>query len=609
MAIAPGILNHWVYTFQLGIEDVWAENQERANEILLERSVLTATDKSAQVVGFSPAFCIHRTKGPLVSISTAPPGVTSVGGPQFYVSPTGSAGGDGSIGNPWDWPTVLNSASPPAAIVAGSTVWVRGGTYTIDRTGIGGDMTITTVLHGTASNPIIVRAYTGERPVFSVIRNPTGNTTVTWILGGGDYTWFWGIEWQSPSAAWTNGRTSINPSSDNPSDVNGAGFVVRINSGDASHQDVGTKMIHCIIHDTTSNGSSSQQPGGVASESYGNVVFNNGWVGSDRAHQHGTYNQNSGTNPRKFWESNVVLSPFGDGAQFFGTSTPAQNIEADDNIIGGANTWSTQFASGELFEVSNSLDNLAFLRNLTWLSRTRNLPQWGGRVCSFGSQLTTNEGSINIQDNVLFSTTGMSGFSNLTFRHNRCVGGRTGTPGNEVWIVEYYRNPAVVESVNLNEYYNAGNSPTPFNRYLQGGTGLQQLTFAQWQSSLGFDASGLYSSAVPTTNWVYVKPTTRYEANRGHVVIYNWQGLSSQNVDLSSILNVGQSYVIWDLWSNPRHVGAPLASGVYAGGTVAFALATRTAPTPTGWGLGTGEAETLTNENEFHVFLVRLQGV
>src|SRR5688572_22040725 len=44
----------------------------------------------------------------------------------FHVTPAGTAGGDGSMGSPWDLATAL---AQPAAVVAGSIIWVHQGTY------------------------------------------------------------------------------------------------------------------------------------------------------------------------------------------------------------------------------------------------------------------------------------------------------------------------------------------------------------------------------------------------------------------------------------------------------------------------------------------------
>src|SRR5438309_1624314 len=60
------------------------------------------------------------------SIGDAGSSVGSCAG-QFYVSPSGTAGGDGSLANPWDLQTALWG---PATVKPGDCIWLRGGTYT-----------------------------------------------------------------------------------------------------------------------------------------------------------------------------------------------------------------------------------------------------------------------------------------------------------------------------------------------------------------------------------------------------------------------------------------------------------------------------------------------
>src|SRR5262245_41221290 len=70
---------------------------------------------------------------------------------EFFVSETGRASGDGSIGRPWDLQTALSQ--PASRIRPGSTVWLRGGTY-VGR--------FKSMLAGSSEAPIVVRAYRDE---------------------------------------------------------------------------------------------------------------------------------------------------------------------------------------------------------------------------------------------------------------------------------------------------------------------------------------------------------------------------------------------------------------------------------------------------------------
>jgi hypothetical protein len=48
-----------------------------------------------------------------------------------------------------------------------------------------------------------------------------------------------------------------------------------------------------------------------------------------------------------------------------------------------------------------------------------------------------------------------------------------------------------------------------------------------------------------------------YEANRGHVTIFNWDDSASVNVDLSTVLADGVDYEIYHVYdlTTPRHTG------------------------------------------------------
>src|SRR5205823_3717412 len=101
--------------------------------------------------------------------------------PDFYVSPTGSPSGDGSFKEPWDLATAL---AGPAAVTPGSTIWLRGGTYTNAVDPRGFESTLT----GTPDAPIVVRQNPGEH----------ATVTNTLLVTGAD-TWFWGFEVTQPA--------------------------------------------------------------------------------------------------------------------------------------------------------------------------------------------------------------------------------------------------------------------------------------------------------------------------------------------------------------------------------------------------------------------------
>src|ERR1700687_4824314 len=82
--------------------------------------------------------------------------LVSVRASDFYVSPTSSAGGNGSIGNPWD---LLTAFGQPASVKPGDTIWLRGGIYIPENPTW---PALECYLRGTPAAPIIVRQYPGE---------------------------------------------------------------------------------------------------------------------------------------------------------------------------------------------------------------------------------------------------------------------------------------------------------------------------------------------------------------------------------------------------------------------------------------------------------------
>src|SRR5262249_5954380 len=139
---------------------------------------------------------------------------------NFYVSPSGSASGDGSIVNPWDINTAFRSKV--STVRPGDTVWLRGGTY-----GSGGGTTFYSYLAGTANLPVYVRQYPAER------------ATINGGFGiAGNYAWYWGFEvtntnWGFPRTTSESGSFPSGKPSDGIFFVQGT---------------TGCKLINLIVH-------------------------------------------------------------------------------------------------------------------------------------------------------------------------------------------------------------------------------------------------------------------------------------------------------------------------------------------------------------------------
>jgi len=99
-----------------------------------------------------------------------------------------------------------------------------------------------------------------------------------------------------------------------------------------------------------------------------------------------------------------------------------------------------------------------------------------------------------------------------------------------------------------------------------------------WQNTTHVDANSQYSSKAPTGAWTFVRPN-KYESSRANIIIYNWDLSSYVSVDVSSVLKVGQQYVVQDAMN---FYGPPVASGVYNGSPIAIRMTGLTLAPPVG---------------------------
>lgn len=103
-------------------------------------------------------------------------------GSGFYVAPTGTADGDGSVNQPWDLATALDGAD--GRVQPGDTVWIRGGLYPD-----GGNLTVS----GNETAYITFSGYPGET---AVIKNQ--------FRGTGSYVVIRGLVFEGPIDGATN---------------------------------------------------------------------------------------------------------------------------------------------------------------------------------------------------------------------------------------------------------------------------------------------------------------------------------------------------------------------------------------------------------------------
>ena len=227
--------------------------------------------------------------------------VASFAGSSWFVSPAG--GGDGTRRSPWSLTTAF---AHPSSVRPGDTIWVKGGEYDNPHPGPvspamprDGVAAFVCALAGTPSQPIIVRAVTGERVMIDGM--DTRSEAVIRIIGHD--VWLWGLEIFSSDVLRVEMSDPYgNTSFPDPREVRrGAGIDITQDAPTA-----GIRIINCIIHDCTI-GYLNTSAVSADAVLYGSLLFNNGFNSTiDRPHGHNIYVQNYAGHIRAH-DNNIVV--------------------------------------------------------------------------------------------------------------------------------------------------------------------------------------------------------------------------------------------------------------------------------------------------------------
>ncbi|MFN3324128.1 MAG: malectin domain-containing carbohydrate-binding protein [Bryobacteraceae bacterium] len=449
-----------------------------------------------------------------VSLTVAAAQSAPGGANQFFVSPTGKPSGNGSISNPWDLATALNH---PSAVKPGATIWMRGGTY-----GSGGP--VTSRLTGTASNPIVLRQYPGERATLNgslVIRAP--------------HTWFWGFE-----------VTAIPRSTG--SDC--------VSTYENSH---GTRLINMVIHDCGSNGVGYWR-WAENSEIYGTLIYYNGSPGPTRGHGHGIYLQTFDNGAGKVVSDNIIFKGLGFGIQAYGSgSTFVRNVKFDGNIIFEPGVLYGKRVDGLIVTVGSGAEDITVENNHIYMK-----PGMNQGYSRLGWLFSGTEKSVIARNNHF-----MGGESAAELWHWN----RAEFTGNTV-----YSPSMLMMTLNLRSGQSLSNYNLRNNTYYGSGIYRHQTKNSNLGSvqALGIEQGSRYISGKPSGVWTFVRPN-KYEQGRANIVVYNWAMENSVSVNLSGVLAPGTRYEVRDA---QNFYSAPVTSGTYSGGSISIPM-TRTTVAPT----------------------------
>ena len=216
---------------------------------------------------------------------------------DYFVSADGKPGNAGTREAPWDLESALSRKIEP-----GSTIWIRGGTYT-------GKFQVT--LAGTEAAPIQVRGAVGERVTIL-------NCGIA-LVKGADYVWLRDLELAGDLPV----EQRVTPQTGSwPTGFAGSGGL-SVSAGR------GCKFINLVIHDNVLGGVGWWVES-TDGEMHGCILYNNGWKAPDRTHGHGIYVQNR-TGVKTI--SNCILTVPAWGGSYTMHAYGSKNAYVDNFVI------------------------------------------------------------------------------------------------------------------------------------------------------------------------------------------------------------------------------------------------------------------------------------
>ena len=450
---------------------------------------------------------------------------------ELYVSPQGTAQGDGSKAQPLDFATALYDLN---RIGPGDTIWVAGGTYR-------GAFQKPAKPSGTAERPIIYRAMPGQR----VTLTAKDDDRCVLEIAGAEHVWFWGFE------VTIGGRPELGHY--------GGGVSLR------GGREI--KLINLVVHDCpnrTGIGGSN-----LGSEFYGCLIYRNGQWAHTLAH--GTYTQNRPDDvvgkldalPWKIHRDCVVFNNFGWGVHSYATGPKLANLLYEGVVAygnglppGAEKPAPNLLAGGQKFD-----DNVIVRQSCTYYPDKGNFKR--GADLGFGGE----NGRVTVEE-------------------CHFVGGQ-----DALWLRKW-QEAAVTQCVFLTAngaalrvFRPADFQPSRYrfadNTYYKLSTPPLQLDneaptdLAAWQSATGLDKTSRTVEGRPKEPWIFLR-LNRYEPERAMLVVYNWPRTADVEVALGKLwdLKPGQEYSVLnveDIWAKPiqqgRFSGDPVRlnmAGTYA---------------------------------------------
>lgn len=456
------------------------------------------------------------------NLNSAPP-VPTCPGKSWYASPSGA--GSGTLASPFDLQTAFDSL----LILPGDTIWLRGGIYTHLPQGVvtGNEGYIWRVtISGTLTAPITIRSYPGEkarldggeysagiyafhadsRPVVSFGSSAPANSAM------GNNLIVQDLEFFSSSTSARFSADTVNPAFPNDYFRTDGPYVYG----------TGVKIVNCVSHDLSTGISLWKQAS--TAEAYGNVCYNNGWLGTPQLHGHNFYTQHNTASGFITIKRNICLNPYDKNIQMYGSSSEqfskyrtTQNIFMGNRTAGhgGVLLGSRNGGAADRLVDDQVTDNFGFFADLSLYYEQDN-NAYHDVICTgnyfYGAQFNMSSWkSAIITNNYIISP-----------MLNKVPDYWPDTPYPPIsflpWTMD--RNTYFITNVTTKVFGIETTLPT---------------NFIGWKAITGYDANSTVQSTLPTgTNYLFVQNNI-YDPNRAQAGGYNWQSNNFVAFDVSAL--------------------------------------------------------------------------
>ncbi|MES3030873.1 MAG: LamG-like jellyroll fold domain-containing protein [Patescibacteria group bacterium] len=428
---------------------------------------------------------------------------------EYFVATDGTAGGDGSIDDPWDLQTAFDGGD--GDIDPGDVVWLRGGTYS---PGSATTSAWNLSVSGTLLKPVQFRSYTGEWARIDKAWNFTGQ-----------YHYFRDFEMFD----------SIKGQHRNPGYPNGPWAHWR----EATRVPFDAELVNLVIHDISGAGCGSMTRGTLY------------WYTGLNALDHPCYPT------RDKFIGNILAWNVSDALNLLvGDSVIKSNI-----IFGSGQTLRAK--GGRDFLMSGNGSDLTISGNYFY-------NYFANRDDDTGSGAITVAGidDFIFTDNIVAAPVPLkfTGYPNYSFIQRNTI---HMTSHHYVYPVIHRMIEPITGIWSLdNNYYSSG--PGQFVRFEEDhDDGINpSYTFSQWKLAKGYDANSTsVDSAYPPDSVNVV--INHDEPKRAHVAVYNWTQASSVTADISNVLSPGDTYSVYSVQD---FLAGPVASGVVSGSTISIPM-------------------------------------